>query len=225
MFPPRLLPIWCWLSASWRPSVSNDAAVQGLPAWWKWRCASGLAEPAGRSSGFRNALYESKTSSFPLGNLIFTSRPLPGDLPMPSNTESCCFSSSLSETESLRPSLCCILAHLLSSILISVFLPTRDLHPLLVAAQFCSLSQLPVNHCQDRAIFFPCIPSSIMVASSDCEIRMWLPLPHRHKVSSWSCWRHAKWCPGPSLAWAITTKIQGLCTHQPFRWPVQRLLL
>lgn len=142
---------------------------------------------------------ESKSSSFPFGYLIFMSRASPGDLPIPNNAESRCFSSSLSKTESLKPSLCCILAHLVASVLICVFLPTKDLHPLLVAAQSCSLSQLPVNHCQDRAIFFPCIPSSIMLASLDREIGMWLPLPHRHMVSSWSRWHHAKWCPGPPL--------------------------
>lgn len=140
VFPARLLSMCCWLRASWRPAVSNDAAARGLPAWWKWRCASGLAEPAGRSNGFRNVLYESKPSFFPLGYPVFANRASPGDLPTPSNAESHCFSSSLSKTESLRPSLCCILARLLSSVLISIFLPARDLHPLLMAAQSCSLS-------------------------------------------------------------------------------------
>lgn len=224
-FPPKLLPMCCWLRESWGPSVSNDAAVQGLPAWWKRRCASGLAEPAGRRSGFRNALSESKSSSFPLGYPIFTSRASPGDLPIPSNAESRCFSSSLSKTESPRPSLYCVLAHLLASVLICVFLPTRDLHPLLLAAQSCSLCQLLVNHCQDWDIFFPpCILSSIMLASSDCEIGMWLPLSHRHKASSWSHRHHAKWCPGPRLAWAVTAKLQGLSAHESFGWPVQRPL-
>lgn len=62
-----------------------------------------------------------------------------------------------------------------------------------------------------------------------CFFRLWLGCDfhclHRHKVSSGSHWRHTKWYPGPSLTWVITAKIQGLYTHQPFRWPVQRLLL
>lgn len=73
------------------------------------------------------------------------------------------------------------------------------------------------------------LPMYPIFHSTVCFFRLWLGCDfhclHSHKVSSGSHWRHAKWYPGPSLAWVIAAKIQGLYIHQPFRWPVQRLLL
>lgn len=94
----NVLLTWGFLQS---PCIEGCSCAWSTPgSVWKWRCAS-TGEPAGRSSGFRNTIYESPTWFFPIGISSFLSRMSPGDL-IPSNAETCCFSSSLRKTESLE---------------------------------------------------------------------------------------------------------------------------
>lgn len=149
LFSPKALAnvllTWGFLQS---PCIKGCSCAGSTPgSVWKWRYAS-TGELAGRSSGFRNTIYESPTCYFPVGISSFLSRMSLGDL-IPSNAETCCFSSSLRKNR--EPWGHHYAVHLFSYFLLVLFvffLPT-SLAPTSCSCPVLCSSQL---HSQDGAL-------------------------------------------------------------------------
>lgn len=164
LFSPKALAnvllTWGFLQS---PCIKGCSCAGSTPgSVWKWRYAS-TGELAGRSSGFRNTIYESPTCYFPVGISSFLSRMSLGDL-IPSNAETCCFSSSLRKTESLEAITMLSTCSVISFWFYLCFSFPQVLPPLPVAAQSCA----PLSSTLRMG---PCVLSSLTFASP--EWSMW----------------------------------------------------